>query len=346
MSTELATQQSDTGSFNPASVVEMDEDAFAALTPEQRRSALHGEDQSAKAERIVENFHKSGDAKGAEKQADDEPVEGETFIDADGKARDVKTGRFVPHEAYTKLQTKHKQTKTELEQSRERAAKTEGRLTELSNLLGLVLKDEEPAQRQEAPRKVDPKEDLVGALEYALEQLGNVNKKLEEGETVSKQREANTRLVTSYEADIKATLAKAPEFKDAYGFLLETVHKELEARGLSDKALRDKAIAKSEREIVEEALEAGRSPCSVLFAMAEARGWKKAAPSNDPLKSAAAEKIEDRRDKMAASASLSAAGGSSGESLTAKDLAEMSEDQLADLKSKLSKAQWRKLMGG
>jgi hypothetical protein len=343
MSTELA-PQTDTGSFNPASVMEMDEDAFAALTPDQRRTALHGEEPSARREEPAAKPSAAGEEQ--PKTGDEEPVEGETYIDADGKVRNSKTGRFVPYEAYSKVQSKHKEVRSQLSEKTEKLAHTEGRLTELANLLGLVLKDEQPAAKAEPPKKIDPKEDLVGALEYALEQLGAVNKKLEEGDSQAKQREATTKLISSYESDIKSTLAKTPEFKDAYGYLLQTVHKELEAQGLTDKALRDKAIAKSEREIVEEAIQAGRSPCAVLQAMAEARGWKKPEASTDPGKSAAAAKIEEKREKMAASASLSAAGGSSGEGLTAKDLAEMSEEQLSDLKAKVGKVQWRKLMGG
>jgi hypothetical protein len=342
MSTEQLNTDGGAPSAPPPSV--MDEDAYAALSPEERRRERMGEREPEPAPAPKTNGH---DTSSDALKADDDGEPGEIRIEENGTVRDRKTGRFVPYEAYGKVREKAKATEAELTALRETHAKAEGRYSELSSIIGLLTKDEKPAQSNAEPAKpIDPREDVIGAVQYLLEQFPQVQKALEETKGGLTQRDENARILSAYEQDIGSTLKEHADFGDAYAHLVRVKDRELEVRGIADPERRKQLLQGAEREIVTKALKEGRSAAKELYALAEVYGYTKkaAAPANG--KSEAEAKIEHIRGGMQAGASLSPAGGSSGEGISEGNLAKMSEDEYASLRSKLSKTEFRKLMGG
>jgi hypothetical protein len=118
--------------------------------------------------------------------------------------------------------------------------------------------------------------------------------------------------------------------------------------GMTDVAERNRFIANEERGLVAQAFRSRRSPAQMLYNLAVARGFTAPAPSSATQQQAdPAQKVEQiARGQRVAGASLSGAGGSSGEGLTADALANMSEEEFAAMAAKLGNARMRQLLGG
>jgi len=277
-------------------------------------------------------------------EGQDEAAEDDELITVgpDGKPRNDK-GRFVPHAALHKEREKHKLTKTELETTREKMARADERLAVLNEILSKA--DDKPAPKQETKPPIDPEKDPIGALQSALAEIKRLEGEISTSKTQSQERENARSMQQAYQNDAVRYLSEKPEFKDAYGFLIQGRHRELEAMGMSDLAERNRFIANEERGIVTAAFQSRRSPSQMLHNLAIARGFKpvqQQQQQQDPVK-----KIEQiAAGQKQAGSSLSGAGGSSGEGLTASALADMSEEEFASVAAKLGKSKLKQLLGG
>lgn len=267
-------------------------------------------------------------------------------VGPDGKPRG-KGGRFVPHAALHKEREKHKLTKQELDTVRERQARADERLRVLNEVLatadGKGADDGKPAPK--ALDQIDPATQPLEALQAALAEIKRLEGMVTETKTQQQERESARAMQAAYQNDALRYVQEKPEFKDAYQFLIQGRHRELEAMGMTDVGERNRFIANEERQIVANAFQSRRSPAQMLHNLAVARGFApKAAPAPaaDPVK-----KIEQiAQGQRQAGASLSGAGGSSGEGLTAAALADMSEEEFASVAAKLGKSKLRQLLGG
>jgi hypothetical protein len=342
MSTENLTTDSGAPSAPPPSV--MDEDSYAALSPEDRRKELYGDaEPKVDTPKPKTNGHDTGsDAL----KADDDAEPGEIRIEADGQVRDKKSGRFVPYELYAKTREKVKSRDGELTKLRTESATAEGRYKELSAIVGLLTPEQKAEAKPEPRKAVDPDEDVIGAMKFALAELEELKKTAQEShQTITAQTE-NTKVLAAYEKDIGATIKEKADFPDAYAHLRQIKDRELEVRGIKDPARREAMLRKAESDLVHTALKEGRSAAQELYALAEVYGYaKKAAPAANG-KSEAEAKIEAIKSGMQAGASLAGAGGVSAEGISEGSISKMNEDEYGKLKAQLSKAEWRKLMGG
>lgn len=270
----------------------------------------------------------------------------------DGKPRG-KDGKFVPHQALHKERERRKATEAELMTVRERQARADERLAVLNEILS---QGDSPApgqrQAQQPAQKIDAATDPLGALEQALEKIRNLESEITNSKTQTQERESARAMQSAYQNDAVRYLQEKPEFRDAYQFLIRQRHAELEAMGVSDARERNEFIANEERGLVAQAFQSRRSPAQMLHNLAIARGFSFTPPQQerelaqqqkiDPVK-----KIEAiANGQKTAGASLSGAGGTSGEGLTTAALADMSEEEFASVLSKLGKAGMRKLLGG
>lgn len=293
-------------------------------------------------------------ASGAPREGQDEGDAGEEdgeeviVVGKDGKPR-ATNGRFVPHAALHKERERHKLTKQELEQTRERQARADERLAVLNEILGQadgIDKGSTDKTKIDAP--IDPETDPLGALSQALAKIKSLETEIATSKQSTQERETARAMQSAYMNDATRYLAEKPEFKDAYRFLIEGRHRELEAMGMGDANERNRFIANEERQLVAQAFQSRRSPAQMLHTLAVARGFKaqqqqqQQQQQSDPLK-----KIEQiAQGQRQAGASLSGAGGSSGEGLTAAALADMSEEEFASVAAKLGKSKLRQLLGG
>lgn len=287
--------------------------------------------------------------------ADDED---DIIVDENGKARDAKTGQFVPHAALHKERTRRKEVEAENLSFREKLARVEERLSIFNELIGKGdLPTAAPAAKPEAKsvfdeEPIDPEEDVFGALKQQQRINAELRRQMSEGAKAREQQEAVSTVKTAYQQDATAFMAKTPDFKDAYGHLISTLHRELELMGVSDEAERNRAIAEQERELVSRALAQKKSPSELIYSIAKTRGFS-SAPSaaidkqSQPAPKATADaRIENVRRGQGSVISLAKAGGASGEGLTVEALASMNEADFAAMTKSLSKSQLRAIMGG
>ena len=289
----------------------------------------------------------AGQEKGSDEGADTEGAEGEevVIVGKDGKPRS-QNGRFVPHAALHKEREKHKLTRSELETAREKMARADERLAVLNE----ILKQAEPGEQKVAPQeetKIDPSADPLGALNQALTKIKSLEAEMGASKNQSQERENARAMQAAYQNDAVRYLSEKPEFKDAYTFLIQGRHRELEAMGMADATERNRFIANEERQIVAQAFQSRRSPSQMLHNLAVARGFQPKAAETETPKTDPVKKIEAiANGQRQAGASLSNAGGSSGEGLTAAALADMSEEEFASVAAKLGKSKLRQLLGG
>lgn len=290
-----------------------------------------------------------------------ETEDDDIIVDENGKARDAKTGKFVPyvpHAALHKERSRRKQVEDENLSFREKLARVEERLSIFNELIGKGdLPTAAPAAKPEAKsvfdeEPIDPEEDVFGALKQQQRINAELRRQMSEGAKAREQQEAVSTVKTAYQQDATAFMAKTPDFKDAYGHLISTLHRELELMGVSDEAERNRAIAEQERELVSRALAQKKSPSELIYSIAKTRGFS-SAPSaaidkqSQPAPKATADaRIENVRRGQGSVISLAKAGGASGEGLTVEALASMNEAEFAAMTKNLSKAQMRALMGG
>lgn len=268
------------------------------------------------------------------------------IVGKDGKPRAQGSGRFVPHAALHKERERRKGVETELLTTREKMARADERLAVLNDILA---KSDAPAPASKPDDKpIDPAVDPIGALTQYQAKIAALEKQIAERDKQMEERESARSFRQAFERDAMAFMKEQPDFLNAYKHVLERRHQELEAMGFDDKATRDRMIADDERAIVTQAVQAKRSPSQIIYKLAQARGY--VAPAKDAPKAPAVDpmaKIDAlAKSQATAGASLSGAGGSSGEGLTPESLANMSDDEFAALQSRLGKAKMRQLMGG
>ena len=307
---------------------------------------------------------KDGKFAAAEK-AEGEPAEGE----GDEPAADGKP-RTVPHGAFHEERTKRKALEQEFNKKQVEWAAEKARIDERLNLLMQAVQTPAAQQQDAAPPSIE--EDPLGYIKWQAEQTEKRFKELEERGNktaqLTEQQVAEHQLQQAYLADAQAFMQQNPDLANAYQFLLQGRDDEYAAMGVTDPAERRRMVVAEERSLVQSAIKAGVSPTARLYQLAMARGYRKAEPQADAAKQDQAEKqfaaadkgvaevaalLKGEADKIdninkgqSAAKSLSAASGSSGNSLSAEALANMSEEEFMAMTAKLSKHQMRALMGG
>lgn len=267
----------------------------------------------------------------------------------DGKPRaHGKDGRFVPHQALHKERERHKMTRQELDTVRERQTRADERLAVLNEILGQAGDGGKGDGTQVDNGPVDPNTDPLGALSQALTKIQALEKQIKDRDEQQSTRDSARAMQSAYLNDAQRYVQEKPEFKDAYGFLISGRHRELEAMGMTNADERNKFIANEERQLVAQAMQSRRSPAQMLHQLAIARGFT---PTTQPAAKDQGQQHAEKIERIAqgqkvAGASLTNAGGTSGEGLTAASLADMSEEEFAAVSAKLGKAKMRQLLGG
>jgi hypothetical protein len=295
-------------------------------------------------------------------------------VDDQGRTRDAATGKYVSIKALHHERNIHKQTRSELQQLREQNIKAEERLAILTEILNAEERPvvEQPAapvdERPELTEPVDPEKDIFAwakqQQDFAQKQneyIKKLEEKLSGTENVTKQQLEAMRADQAIRSDVTAFHAKQPDFLKAYNHLRTIRNNALEALGFSDEKARGEQIAREERAVAMEALKNRRSYAETLYRLAQAHGYAKAAdpapepvaappspapaptpPSVDPAAAAKIAAIKNGKD--VASPTLNGVGGTGGEGLTVRDLANMSENDFLNLAGKLGKAKMDALL--
>lgn len=280
-----------------------------------------------------------------EVKADDvktEVDETEETVELDNK------GRFVRHGAFHKERSMRKQeqeARKALEVKLSEREQAFARADERLKLLSEAMSPRQEQQQEAAPP--DPETDPIGAIRWLRDQVAAAQQRTTEVAKVTEADRADQHMAQSYRADAMRFAQNQKDFGDAYGFLLNGRDAELQAFGIGDAAERMRIIHDEEKGLVARALKDRASPAERVYALAKARGYavKEEKPA-DEKKPAVVEQIENIARGQSAAKSLSAAGGSPSEVLTAEALANMSEDEFAAYLEKTPRSKQRAMMGG
>lgn len=259
-------------------------------------------------------------------------VEGETDDKGDNK------GKFVRHGAFHQERERRKQLEATLQAKDLEFARVNERLAILAAAM-----QQAPQARQEEPAALpDIETDPIGYMKHLGEQLKAASQRTEEVQRAAQQDAEVRAVVTTYQADANRFAQEAPDFKDAYGHLMQGRDRELTLYGIADPAQRAQIIHQEEQQLVKNAVAQGRRPAQVVYELAKARGYS-APPAAAPQQPAAKDEVQRIADAAKANRSLSnMAGGSAKTELTAQDLLSMSDKEFAALEESVK----RKLMGG
>ncbi len=285
------------------------------------------------------------DAAPQEGEAPAEDDDGAFYIDENGKARSVITGKFVPHAALHKERERRKGAETELNTYRERMARAEERLAVLNEVLTQPAAPQ-ATQQQTGPEEVpNPETDIFAYVKYLEKKLTGIEQTTQKTVEERQREQSLNQLQSAYAADAQKFMAEKPDFKDAYGYIANSRARELAALGYSQDQIRQQ-LTYEETNIVAQAFQQRRSPSAVLYEQAIARGYT-------PRQAAAAaqavnpgQRLDNVARGQATQKSLSGTGGSAGEGLTIEALASMSDDEFAATAAKIGKSKLKAIMGG
>lgn len=282
------------------------------------------------------------------KAAEGDDVEpGEITINADGKAIDKATGRFVPHSAYKRVQSEAKEAKQQASELMRRVVQTQERLATL------LEPQPEPAKKAEPEPVLDPEKDIFGAFRQLAKRYEVLENRLKEATSTTAQKLENTDLRERFVSDAQRFTAKEPAFAAAYQYVIDSMNKELEAEGFADATERTKMIAENIRDRATRLLRANKSPAETIWAIAQTRGFKPT-PPNDPAKEKEAQaKAElDRINKTKGATMTLNGAGTAGttEGLTLQKLASLTGEDYSSARrayiGKYGESAWRQLIGG
>ena len=280
-----------------------------------------GERDSELTEQPKEEKKEAVEAKEApvkvEAEADDPDVEiyeGEAIKPAPGK-------RMVNYKALAKRNAKIKALTAELEEQKKGGIQLGERLRLIQEAIS--TKTEEKKEEVAPPK---PGDDIFGWADVIDQKLESIAKQVTEGKTQTERQNAQNDLARAYRSDAVRFAQATPDFPDAYTHLMNGRVAELQTFGITDQTQIMAQIAQEEQALIANAMRSGKSPAEMVYALAKTRGYAKKAEEapkqNGADKKAETEKALDNIAKsQAASKSLTNAGGTATDSLTAlKDL--------------------------
>lgn len=246
--------------------------------------------------------------------------------------------KTVPHGAFHEEREKRKK-----EEAARRAL--EDKIKVMEDRFSAVMQQIQQPQRQPEPEPPppNPEEDIFGAFRHTQQKLQELEARDKQVREHQQRQQQINSVLYRYKSDADAFSGETPDFKDAYGHLVQSRHAELEAMGFADPAQREQIIRQNEMEVVFNAYRMGKNPAQVVYEMARHRGYarkEQQAARPDPRA-----KLESVAASQVANKSLSSAGGSSGGGqMTLERLAAMSNEDFAEYMAKNPKTVDR-LMG-
>lgn len=344
-------------------------------------------------------------ATGAAADDDDEGDEPAAGVAAAAAGADGADGRKPRRVSYSKYDRETKELKAERDAANAKLAEKDqmqARLDERLRIINEALTTP-PAGAEDQAKKTPPlpkaEDDLEPDMEADIFAWNQWNRRetlrlqqevrdgkqqtVQDQQSQQQERETNT----AYMDDAESYATNEPNFVPAYQFLMASrmaelaVHyfgKDLSVEG--QKLTRPEynkishTIVNEEKQIVQGALKAGRSPAAQLFAIAKSRGFRPPAAAAAPAKTNGAaangaakpagdaaaapgalgteskpsvvDEIARMRNGQDAAFSLSGGGGAPPAAIDAAKLANMPQDEFEEMMENMSPAQIKKLMGG
>lgn len=314
----------------------------------------------------------SGPRTQPEQTADAEP--GEVMIDGEGKLRDAKTGRYVPHQAFHAERESRKAAQAEAAKLREESARVQERLSVLTEIIQgqetLVRQQhKQPDPAPEPEKEIDPETDVFAAVKQMQARDKSRAEQVAEIERVANQRIDAMQQEARYRQDALQFALKQPDFPEAYRYFNERRREELKLLGFNDESKIDQHIMAEERALMTQGFRTGGGPAQMIYSLARNRGYQPkaaepaptaqvapaptpapppapAAPMAPQVSPDAAQAVLRVQNGQQASTSLTGAGGTGGEGMTVQQLADMSEEDFQQFATKIGVKKLDRLLGG
>lgn len=332
MSTEAVVNTADdSDSLSPA------EEAFFASKGEKAEGLTEQKAEPEKPEKVEAKDAPKEEKKEAKAEGDD--PEAEETVELENK------GRFVRHGAFHKERMQRKALEQQLAERNAKLAEREQAFARVDERLKLLNEALSPKEQQD-DKAPDPEHDPIGFMRWQAKRIEQLEGKTVEVAKTAQQQQEEVNIRNAYVADARAFVGKTPDFTEAYQFLLQGRDLELQAYGITDAQERAKIIQDEERNLVARALKDNASPSERVYNLAKARGYAKKAEAKPEPDKKAEEQIDTIARGQAASKTLSSAGGSPTEVLTAEALANMSEEEFQAWMAKTPRSQQRAIFGG
>lgn len=304
-------------------------------------------------------------------EANQDVEPGEVTIDADGKIRDARTGKYVPHQAFHAERVRRQALESEIKARDEKLARAEERLTMMTQIMEGQRQAQQPAQTPTQPEPevdIDPEKDLFGAFKQLMERNKKLNDELASTKQMTTEQVAQMQMVDRYRQDITRFSGENADFFDAYRHLTNTRRAELKVLGFTDDTVGNQ-MAAEERALAMKAMKDGRSAAQMMYELAKAKGYAKSTPAPTPTPTppapqaqlqpapqplppmpvvqpqpampalqtnpAAAQRVQNVQNGMQAAATLTGSGGSPGEGMTVDQLVNMSEADFMNFASSM-----------
>jgi hypothetical protein len=216
--------------------------------------------------------------------------------------------------------------------SDERAAKAEAELAQLKEQLGAIqkMREQVAARKPEAmPEADDPAalEHLRKRLEQTESQVTRVTQHMDDEALGAQELQQLGSFMAQSETRFRA---EKPDYDEAIDHIVKARASELQLYGLNPHQIQQ-TISEEAAELIRSAVQQGRDPAELSYALAQARGYRpaqtqeKAQEQPKPSGGAALlDAIANAKDK---SKSLGSGGGSSAKNLTAEAIAALNADE-------------------
>lgn len=264
----------------------------------------------------------------------------ETEAEAEQPEKPKKDGRV----ALRKLRAEEERRKTaerEAAQLREQFARADERLR-------MLYQASQPQQQPQDEAPPDPKADPIGAIEWQQRQIELQRQAYEQQQATQRERAIISQIDNGYRQAFTEFSSEKPDAPSAYQHFTNALGKYFENLGVPEAQI-DALVVQEERKLAYQAAQRGQNPAEIVYNLAMQFGYQpKAADAGAQEAVEKAEKDIDRRQKAAAaSKSLSSAGGSrGGRNPSMAELASMTDEEFADMRSRMSDKEFRRLAGG
>lgn len=210
------------------------------------------------------------------------------------------------------------------------------RVAELERLVA-ERAQQQPAQQQEQPKgPPNPEDDIFEYLKYQAQQTDALRNQLNQTTQMTEAQRAQQYVMATYQQDFQQHNRQAPDTMQAYEYLANTRRRELAMMGWDDPAQQTQQLVQEEMNIVQFALQNGRSPTEIIYGLAKERGYVPASTAVPPPSANASNGNGAALDRIAqsqaANMSLGAVPGGAVRAMTPADLASMSESDFWNLK--------------
>lgn len=297
---------------------------------------------------VVDNYFESGGTAEVSNVPEEMPITNEAQPQEQDTAEQEQANetqqkaadKVVPYGALHEERERRKELQQQLREQQERTSRLE------QTFQKVIERTQQPQQQQGPSFEEDPVEALRQEQEHIKQALRQQYQSEAQRQQQSEMQYKQQVFVERYKDSANAYAQENPEFSNAYQHLVQSRLAEYTAAGYSVQQA-NQLLIEDEMAIVAKAYTDGVNPAERIYALSKVRGYQTPASNQNNFQQQKTEqalqdnarKIAQLEKGMAASKSLSNAGGKTENSFSLESLAAMDDDELDNFLDK----GWNKL---